>query len=200
MQHILTHMHTIHSYHILIHNAHTHMQIYNSHHIHSHHTHTYIHITYSHTHTFTPHTYIHTTHIYIHTTHIHSHHTHTFTNSEQWFTTSFLQPLPQSIIPQVSQIWHLMDILLLVLKRQYVCKRQLILDISFITTLLMPAQIKPKSSELRWNSFLFCFCLGLMCLIFICMPGHYVASSLISTQTLGGYWQYWWTAADHSVA
>ena len=48
-----------------------------------------------------------------------------------------------------------------------------------MTTLLTPAQIKPKSFESRQNSFLFFFNPGWMRLMFTCVLGHYVASTVL---------------------
>ena len=120
-------------------------------------------------------TYIHTTHTLTFTshtvTHIHSHHTHTFTPHTYTFTPHTyihkLWAMVYNIFPPTTATIHYTTGLTnlapnghFVVGAQNVCKRQLILDISFITTLLMPAQIKPKSSELRWNSFFVLFLLG----------------------------------------
>ena len=46
---------------------------------------------------------------------------------------------------------------------------QIVWDVCFITVLLTPAEIKPKSFESKWNSF---FYPGWMCLMFTCMLGR----------------------------
>ena len=70
------------------------------------------------------------------------------------------------------------------LKWQYVCDKKLRLYQVFLlqpSTLLTPAQIKPKSFESRRYSFLYP---RRTRLIFTCVLGGYVASSLISTPNL----------------
>ena len=72
--------------------------------------------------------------------------------------------------------------------------RQLISGISFITTLFMPAQIKLKLPQLRWNSLFFFFWPGANVphiFLHAWMPSCF--HSLMSTQTVGGYGRYWRT-------
>ena len=74
---------------------------------------------------------------------------------------------------------------------------QIISDVCFITdhvAYAMPAQIKRKSFESRRNSFF--FYPGWMRLMFTCVFGRWVASTVLSVpEPFGGRWPRRWTAA-----
>ena len=98
---------------------------------------------------------------------------HTHTNSKHWFTTSFLQPQPDLVIKFVTHNSHY------------------IRHLFYVAMLLTPAQIKPKSFELRRNFF---FYLGWVHL-FMRIHGCSVASTvLLVPKPFRGRWLHWWTA------
>ena len=88
--------------------------------------------------------------------------THTHTNSKHWFTTSFLQPLPDLVIKFVTNNSHY------------------IRHLFYVAMLLTPAQIKPKSFELRRNFF---FLPGVDASVYVHPWVLGCFHSLISTQT-----------------
>ena len=82
------------------------------------------------------------------------------TNCKHWFTTSVLQPLPYLVTPKGPKICQLTSSVLLALKQNYFCYKQLKLYHTYVLSLIMlltPAQIKPKLFESRRNSFCVCF-------------------------------------------
>ena len=99
------------------------------------------------------------------------HNTATHTNSKHWFTTSFLQPLPYLVTPQVPENCQLTSIFCWCSNSSMFVTNNsnYIRHFFYVAMLLMPAQTKPKLFESTQNLFLIFLYPG--CLMFTCMLG-----------------------------